>query len=175
MQAFCCSGVLHGSRCFHTTEVVVYESPVALFVPPELPTVNLPPPARLALPPMDGRVKNPAADADRVLLGVAVVDRSGRVRDRVLMDTLGWTDGERLSIDVQPGALVLRPDADSAIRMDARDQLVLPTGARALVGIVSGQRVVLAALPSVSVLVVHPVEAVAAWLADRYTDLLDRR
>jgi hypothetical protein len=150
----------------------VYESPVALFVPPELPAVNLPSPARLALPLVAARVKNPATRPGRALLGVAVVDRSGRVRDRVLMDALGWADGERLSIDVQPGALVLRPDADGAIRMDARDQVVLPAGARTLVGIASGQRVVLAALPDVGVMVVHPVEAVADWLTDRYADML---
>ncbi|MFL6116837.1 MAG: hypothetical protein ACJ786_36610 [Catenulispora sp.] len=152
----------------------MYESPVALFVPPELSAVNLPPPARLALPPVAAGVKNPATRSGRALLGVAVVDRSGRVRDRVLMDVLGWADGERLAIDVQPGALVLRPDPEGVVRTDARDQVVLPAGARTLVGIASGQRVVLAALPDVGVMFVQPVEAVADWLADRYADLLGR-
>ena len=150
----------------------MYESPVALFVPPELSAVDLPPPARLPLPLTTAKVKSPVPIAGQVLLGVAVVDRSGRVRDRVLMDALGWAGGERLSLDVLPGSLVLRPDVDGSIRLDGRDQVVLPAGPRALIGIESGQRVVLAALPDSGVLVVHPVETVAAWLADRYVDLL---
>jgi bifunctional DNA-binding transcriptional regulator/antitoxin component of YhaV-PrlF toxin-antitoxin module len=104
------------------------------------------------------------------LLGTAVVDRSGRVRDRTLLTALGWAEGMRLEIRMAPGTAVLSRSADGAFQVDGRDQVVLPAATRALLGITPGQRVVLVAMPDTDLLFVHPVTVAAAWIAAHYLE-----
>jgi hypothetical protein len=147
----------------------MYESPITLLVPPELAVPAPRAGSRLAVPML--AVESQDSDnprLGRLLLGTAVVDRSGRVRDRALLTALGWAEGTRLEIRIAPGTAVLGRSADGAFQIDGRDQVVLPAATRALLGITTGQRVVLVALTDADLLLVHPVAVAAAWIAAHY-------
>lgn len=141
---------------------VTGELPVALFLPPDL--VHTPPVPDSA---------EPAVVVHRtpLLVGVAVVDRSGRVRDRVLITALGWSAGDRLHCEVRPTALVLTLSPDGQHSVDGRDQVFIPAGARAVFGIGAGDRVVLVAAPEVGTLLVHPSSVIQDVLAHYYASL----
>jgi hypothetical protein len=106
-----------------------------------------------------------------LLVGVAVVDRSGRVRDRVLITGLGWSAGDRLHCAVHPTALVLTLSPDGGYSIDGRDQVFIPAGARAVFGIGAGDRVVLVAVPESGTLIVHPSSVIQDVLWDYYASL----
>jgi hypothetical protein len=106
-----------------------------------------------------------------LLVGVAVVDRSGRVRDRVLITALGWTSGDRLHCDVRPTALVLTLSPHGQHSIDGRDQVFIPAGARAVFGIGAGDRVLLVAVPESGTLIVHPSSVIQDVLSDYYASL----
>lgn len=65
---------------------MIGEPPIPLFVPPEvvarLAGVSLPVPPLTELP------------ARELVLGMAAVDHSGRVRDRLVLAALGWMPGD---------------------------------------------------------------------------------
>ena len=134
------------------------ERPVALIVPPE--TVPhtasevLPLPTLPELPP-----------ATTLVLGLATVDHSGRVRDRTVMDALRWGPGDRTSTAVRGNCLLLRR-AETGVAIDARGRVFLPTGARALLGVHVDERVTLVADPQDDLLIVHPARVVTALLAE---------
>jgi len=148
----------------------VNERLVSLLVPPELPPAA--PGRALAVSVLAAETTSPhGSPVGRLLLGTAVIDRSGRVRDGALLTALGWGAGERLTVGMAPGAAVLRRVADGAFRIDGRGQVFVPAAVRALLGIGSGERMVLVALLDADVLVMHPVAVVAGWLAGHYDDL----
>lgn len=134
------------------------EPPVSLFVPPA--TVARPAGAPLPVPPV---AELPAA---ALVLGMAGVDHSGRVRDRLVFVALGWEPGDRTDVTVRPQALVLRRVAAGGVPIDARGRVFLPAGARAVFAIMVDDRVLLAADPRRHHLIVYPVRvAVSALLA----------
>jgi hypothetical protein len=141
---------------------VTGERPIALFLPPDpVRTLSVPPPAELAI----------VVPKTSLLVGVAVVDRSGRVRDRVLITALGWSTGDRLHCEVHSTALVLTFSPDGQHSIDSRDQVFIPAGARAVFGIGAGDRVVLVAAPEVGTLLVHPSAVIQDVLAHYYASL----
>jgi bifunctional DNA-binding transcriptional regulator/antitoxin component of YhaV-PrlF toxin-antitoxin module len=133
------------------------EPAVSLFVPPE--TVTRPAAAPLPVPPV---AELPAA---ALVLGMAGVDHSGRVRDRLVFAALGWGPGDRTDVTVRPRVLVLRRVAAGGVPIDARGRVFLPAGARAVFAITVDDRVLLAADPRRHHLIVYPVRVVAALLA----------
>ena len=144
----------------------MHESPIALLIPPELPAPAPGPGPGLAVPML--AIESHDSSVGVLSLGTAVVDRSGRVRDRTLLTALGWAEGTRLEIRMAPGTAVLCRSADGAFQIDSRDQVVLPAATRALLGIRPGQRVVLVAMPEADLLLVHPAAVAAAWIAAHY-------
>jgi redox-sensitive bicupin YhaK (pirin superfamily) len=149
----------------------VPEAPITLLIPPELPPLGvvrgLPTPAL----PRAREADQGGTDCGRIVLGVAAVDGSGRVRERVLLAALGWGRGERLEVRVMENALVFSPGVNGSVEVDGRDQVALPSSCRAMLRISPGQRVVLVALPDVNLLLVHPVQVVTAWIGHHVTHI----
>jgi bifunctional DNA-binding transcriptional regulator/antitoxin component of YhaV-PrlF toxin-antitoxin module len=100
-----------------------------------------------------------------LLLGVAAVSHSGRVRDRVLIDALGWQPGDRLRLNITDTAIMIHRDPQGRFSLNDRAQIFLPAGARSHFGIAHNQRVTLLADPTHDLLSVYPCAVVAAALA----------
>lgn len=135
------------------------ETPIALLIPPDLPPLSRGrslPAAPLATP----------ADTERdpVVLGVAAVDGSGRLRERAVLAALGWGHGDALDIHLAGNIAVLHATSHGHLHVDARDQIALPGGCRAMLGITPGDRVVLAALVTRKIALVCPMAIAAAWV-----------
>lgn len=156
---------------FAPVEMTVHESPIALLIPPDLPIPagGRPLPTTPLAPP---RVPEPAApDLGPIIIGVAAVDGSGRVRERTLFAALGWRRGESLDLHVVHNAAVLQPVPHGSVRIDGRDQLALPSGCRTVLGIRPGDRVVLAALPNHGILLVYPMSLATCWIRAHAVEL----
>ncbi|WP_156994403.1 hypothetical protein [Pseudonocardia acaciae] len=82
-------------------------------------------------------------------------DRSGRLNDRRLLRTLGWTPGRHLSLDVVHGLIVVKSAPTGSHILDDRGALHLPAATRRLCGISHGAPVVLTASIAQLTLVVH--------------------
>ena len=136
------------------------ETPIALLISPDLPPLprGHPLPTAPLAPPAP-------ADADRepIVLGVAAVDGSGRVRERAVLAALGWGCGNLLDIHLAGNIGLLHTAPHGHLHVDARDQIPLPGGCRAMLGITPGDRVVLAALPARKIAVVCPMPIATAW------------
>jgi hypothetical protein len=139
---------------------------IGMVVPRPLPRAA-PPPAVLPVLP----ARHLPADPDGVLLEVARLDRSGRLSARGLLRALGWASGHRVAIDVIDGTITITSSVTGRHAMDRRGDLALPAAARHMCGIGTDPAVVLAAYPSVDLIVVHPACTVARLLADLHCRL----
>jgi hypothetical protein len=111
-------------------------------------------------------------DPDTLLLGIARLDRSGRVHERTLFRAVGWEPGHELAIDTVEDVIVIRSLAGGGHHMDDRRALALPVAARRMCGIAIGPPVVLvAAVPEQTVLI-HPAITVIRLLAAHYRTLI---
>jgi bifunctional DNA-binding transcriptional regulator/antitoxin component of YhaV-PrlF toxin-antitoxin module len=119
----------------------------------ELPQLG--PLARSRLRPQDG------------LLAVARPDRSGRLSVRGLLRALAWEPGQRLTLDVDDGAVVVCPSAAGAHGVDERGALVLPASVRRMANVEPGTSVVIAAFVALDMLEVHPAQVVVQLLVER--------
>ena len=113
-------------------------------------------------PPLPGVA---AARAGSVVYGMAAVDCRGRVADRVVLRALGWQPGTPLEFRHSAGRLLVRARPDGVFQVTGQGHLRLPTAVRHCCGLVSGDRVLLAADPVEGLLVVHPPAALDAVLA----------
>lgn len=135
------------------------DMPVPLFTPPDNPAPSAARRMPLALLPVRG---NSCAE----LLSVAAIDRSGRFSVRRHVTALGWKPGTRLGFEVFPTAVLIRQTTLGRYQIDARGQLFLPTGARALLGLSGGDHVVVVAMPDHGVLLVQPVNTVLSQIVE---------
>lgn len=146
------------------------EPPVELFVPPEVvaqSTVPRPPASPQA---ESSRLESSSAS---LALGITAVDRSGRVRDRVVLGALGWKPGERTLISVRARALLAHRVDRGGAMIDARGRVFLPVAARTQLAIEVDERLLLVAVPGRDLLIVHPLSVLATLLTDYYA--LDSR
>ncbi|MFI2714265.1 hypothetical protein ACH495_29515 [Micromonospora sp. NPDC018662] len=88
-----------------------------------------------------------------------------------LLRALGWPPSHRLDIQPGHGMLVMRSASDGRHQVGSRGDLPLPANARQLCRIEPGQPVLLAAIVTHELLVVHPVSTVVRLLADLHTHL----
>ncbi|NKQ59378.1 hypothetical protein HFP15_41755 [Amycolatopsis sp. K13G38] len=109
------------------------------------------------LPTVAGRVD--------LLLAVAAVSRSGRVRDCELLTALGWQPGDRTAVELLDSTIRVRHDPRGRYAINDRGQVFLPVGARKLLGISANTQVALIAFPEHDALLVHPCPVVTAVLA----------
>ncbi len=100
------------------------------------------------------------------IYALSMVDKSGRVTDRSVVRELGWGPGTRLEIREQRGIIVVFPAAGGVDFISRQAFLKLPLTVRRWCRIATGDKVLLAADHAVGVLVVHPVAALHALLAD---------
>jgi len=110
-----------------------------------------------------------------VVIGVAAVSHSGRVRDLTLLDALGWAPGDRTTIGLRDGAILLQRHPKGPHRINNRREAFLPAGARALLGITANTRVLLSANPAHDLLAIYPCALVATLLTDLHSDHHEHR
>lgn len=114
----------------------------------------------------------PTSSTDGLLVGMARIDRSGRLHERRLLQALSWIRGQPLALDVSHGLIVVRPTPTGPHVLDHRGALHLPAATRHMCGINPGPPVVLAASVPEQTVVIHPGKVVARLLATHYADLL---
>lgn len=100
------------------------------------------------------------------------VDASGRVAERAVIGALGWQSGDRLAMSLVEGSVLVRPDPAGVFVLSGRPYVVLPARVRLRCGVRVGDQVLLAAWPEHGVLLVHPLAAVEAMLAEHHAALL---
>ncbi|GIE90743.1 hypothetical protein SAMN06264365_12825 [Actinoplanes regularis] len=91
-----------------------------------------------------------------VVFGMAVLDRSGRIADKAIMESLGWKPGLRVKFAIREGLIVVAADETGSRALDERCHVLLPMRVRRACRIDGTPRVVLAALPGRQRLIVHP-------------------
>lgn len=145
---------------------VITEQLIAALVPvTDLPR---PPPAPLpALPPA-----RTADSVGSVLFATCVTDRSGRVGAAQLLSVLGWKPGDRIAVDAVHGTALIRAHRTGQHGIGSRGDIGIPTAVRAMSGIHIGQPVLLAALSSHQVLVVHTTATITRLLVRLHRRIL---
>lgn len=104
----------------------------------------------------------PGAAASAAVYGMAAVDCRGRVADRAVITSLGWTPGLRLSIREDGGLVLLIADPRGVFSLTRQGHVRLPVGVRRWCALAAGDRVLLVADPDRGSLVVFPPAALAA-------------
>ena len=87
-----------------------------------------------------------------VVYGTGRIDASGRVADQAVSCTLGWREGDRLTLTAEPGVVTARRDPAGMITVPARGCLAIPAVLRRRCGLRAGDRVLLAAVPGQEIL-----------------------
>ncbi|GAA5199565.1 hypothetical protein GCM10023322_75450 [Rugosimonospora acidiphila] len=108
---------------------------------------------------------------DGLVLGMARLDRSGRLSARDLLGALGWQPGHRIDIGIVAGVLVASSSPTGQHVVHGRGELSLPATARSMCNLPPGVSVLLAASPAQNVLVIHPVATVARLLIEHHARL----
>jgi len=108
---------------------------------------------------------------DGLILGMARLDRSGRLSARDVLRALAWRPGHRVDLGVVDGVLVIASVSAGQHVVGGRGELRLPHTTRQMCGIAAGQPVVLAASVPQNVLVVYPACVVARLLDEFHARL----
>jgi bifunctional DNA-binding transcriptional regulator/antitoxin component of YhaV-PrlF toxin-antitoxin module len=117
------------------------------------------PAAARALPLTVPPVRPPVLARD-VVYGLARVDRSGRVADRSVTSALGWRGGDRLTLTAEAGVVVIRRDPSGLVTLPPRSCVPIPAALRRRCGLLSGDRVLLAAVPAEDTLTAYSLAVV---------------
>lgn len=104
-------------------------------------------------------------------LGIARLDWSGRLHQRTLLQTLGWTAGDTLDVTVIDTAILICQSATGLHTLGPHTELTIPATARRLCGIADGSRVLLAASATQRLLVLHPEATITTLLCAHHTRL----
>jgi hypothetical protein len=104
--------------------------------------------------------------------GLATVDDRGRVADQAVVRVLGWGSGTRLDVHESGGLVLVRADRQGVFSVTGQGYVRLPAAVRRWCGLVSGDRVLLAADPDQGLLVVYPPVVLDAMLARFHADML---
>jgi len=96
---------------------------------------------------------------------ISRVDSSGRVADQSIVRTLAWSSAERVTVTARNmQAVVLRRDADGAHQLTRRRLIQIPAALRARCAIAAGDRVLLAAHPPSSTLIIYSMTSLERLL-----------
>ncbi|MGB3442750.1 MAG: hypothetical protein WBA97_28740 [Actinophytocola sp.] len=96
---------------------------------------------------------------------VGSIDESGKVPAAQVLESLGWQGGDRLSVTVQRGVVVLQHDPDGLVAVTKRRALVIPAAARRACGIRKADAVLIAAVVGFNTAVVHPQAIIDRMMA----------
>jgi hypothetical protein len=102
----------------------------------------------------------PPSAAGSLVCGTATIDCNGRLTEATVITALGWTPDIRLDIRVREGLVVVTADPHAVFTITQPGQVRLPATVRHWCGLSPGTRVLLAAEPTVGLLVIHPPAAV---------------
>jgi hypothetical protein len=98
---------------------------------------------------------------------VVMLDSDGRLSDQQLFSQLGWIPGTRVDIGVGDGhEIVVRRDEDGAWALTTRNMVLVPAPLRRWCGYDAGDPVLVVAVPSMSAVVLHPLETLDQALPD---------
>ncbi|WP_143023100.1 hypothetical protein [Lentzea jiangxiensis] len=98
---------------------------------------------------------------------VALLDSAGRLTDQHLFSQLGWTPGTRVKIGVGDGhEIVVRRDEQGGSVLTSRNMVLVPAPLRHWCGYDAGDPVLVVAVPSMSAVVLHPIETLDQALPD---------
>ncbi|MEU4253375.1 hypothetical protein AB0F15_38875 [Amycolatopsis sp. NPDC026612] len=111
-----------------------------------------------------------AADGQR-RFSTALLDASGRIQDRGIVNALDWKPGDRLLMTQIRSSAVICRRSDGVFRMSTKPYVVLPAPVRRGCRVLAGSRVLLVADLAQDVLVVHPEHVVHVMLRDFHTTL----
>lgn len=127
----------------------------------------------------------PLPRAGSMLYSLARVDSQGTVSAGLLAKDLGWRREDHLVFAVIPSSqtssgtepevlasVLVRRHATGTCRISRRGYLVLPSAVRRRCGIAVNDHVLLAADPTVDVVMIHPVSAVDAMIGEYHAGLL---
>lgn len=103
------------------------------------------------------------AGGDGICCVVTPVDRDGRLADRSVLAFMGWFAGQAVAFVNEPDLIVVAWTNGSG-RVDRRGHLRLPLAVRRRCGIVTGDRVLVAANRQRSELLVIPMAALDAMI-----------
>lgn len=107
----------------------------------------------------------PTPRTNATVYGMATLDCHGRVADHAVQRTLNWTPGQRLAIRETDGLLIIHADPHGVFRVTGQGHLRLPAQVRHCSGLITGDRVLLAANPTRGRLVIYPPAALDAMTA----------
>ena len=108
-----------------------------------------------------------------LVYGLSALDDRGRLADRTIMQTLGWSAGLHLNITETRGLLVIRSQEHGEYHVTGQGHLRLPAPLRHRCGLEPGDRVLLAADPHQGQLVIYPPAALDALIARQAADSLN--
>jgi hypothetical protein len=92
------------------------------------------------------------------------IDDHGRISDRSAVRALKWASGQHLCYESDGLSILVRPTGDSRWAIGRAGYLKLPAEYRNVCNLVTGDQVVIIAMPDHEQLVVLPVAVVAAAL-----------
>jgi hypothetical protein len=95
-----------------------------------------------------------------MVYGLARVDGSGRVADRTVTGALGWQGGERLTLTADAGVVIIHRDPLGPVTVPPRPCIPIPAALRHRCGLLPGDPVLLAALPSEDTLTAYSLALV---------------
>lgn len=101
---------------------------------------------------------------DAAVYGMAALDDRGRITDQVVLRALGWDPGTRIDVDVSGGVAVVAARSEGTGRVVAAGRFRLSAAVRHQLRVGPGDRVLLAAHPLASRLVICPPVALDALL-----------
>lgn len=110
----------------------------------------------------------PTPRTNATVYGMATVDCHGRIADQTTQRTLDWTPGQRLALRETHGLLIIHTDPHGVFRVTGQGHLRLPAQVRHCCGLVTGDRVLLAADPAQRRLVIYPPAALDALIAAQH-------
>ena len=140
------------------------EQLIGALVPPA--TRRSAPPVPLAVPALPGPSLPADAESELFLIDVARLDASGRFCSRPLLAALAWPPGRRVELRVSVDAVMFGSCEAGGQVVGSRGELTLPVSARLLAGLHAS--VVLVAVPTQGLLIVHPPALIAHLLAAHY-------
>jgi hypothetical protein len=146
--------------------------------PPEVPIAALIP-AALQRPrpepaPVGDLPPAPAPYADPAVFTLARPNPSGQISVRTLLSALDWGPGDRVTVTVEHGCIVVAAATQGGRSIGADGSLVLPVAARRMCAIADRSQVLVAALPDAGLLVVHPIAAIARHLSRKHSQIIRR-
>lgn len=142
------------------------EQLIGTLVPPT--TRRITPPVPLQVPALPRLGVPGLARSELFLVDVARLDTSGRFCARSLLASLAWQAGRRVEVRVGVDAVVFGSCVAGGQVVGSRGELTLPVSARLLAGLDARARIVLIAVPTDGLLIVHPPTLIAHLLAEHY-------